>query len=79
ARYQVDTVEELPVNFRGVALEFAERNSTDTYNRHFERIHATYRQQQATQRAFAVVSPAIALQSWSRAFARTDFAAHLAF
>ncbi|MDH0169922.1 DUF3526 domain-containing protein [Stenotrophomonas sp. GD04145] len=79
ARYQVDTVEELPVNFRGVALEFAERNSTDTYNRHFERIHATYRQQQATQRAFAFVSPAIALQSWSRAFARTDFAAHLAF
>lgn len=79
ARYQVDDIDELPVNFRGVALEFAEANSRETYNRHFERIYASYRQQEATQRAFAMVSPTVALQSWSRAFARTDFAAHLAF
>lgn len=79
ARYQVEKVDDLPVNFRGVALEFAEANSTQTYNRHFDRLHASYQQQDATQRLFAALSPTLALQSWSRAFARTDFSAHLAF
>ncbi|PTT40258.1 hypothetical protein DBR33_14705, partial [Stenotrophomonas sp. HMWF022] len=79
ARYHVDDVDDLPINFRGVALEFAEANSTDTYNRHFERIYATYRRQEITQRAFAAMSPTIALQATSRGLARTDFPAHLAF
>ncbi|WP_437880969.1 DUF3526 domain-containing protein [Pseudomonas sp. LRF_L74] len=79
AHYNVDDVADLPLNFRGVALEFAERNSTQTYARHFERIYAAYRQQERVQRAFAAVSPTLALQPWSRAFAGTDFAAHLAY
>lgn len=79
ARYKVENVEDLPVNFRGIALEFAEKNSTEAYNRHFERVYAAYRQQENMQRAFALFSPTIALQPWSRAFAGTDFATHLAF
>lgn len=79
ARYRVDNVDDLPLNFRGVALEFAEANSTRVYNRHFDRLHTTYQQQDATQRLFGLVSPTLALQSWSRAFAGTDFPAHLAF
>lgn len=79
ARYNVDDVADLPIDFRGVALEFAERNSTETYNRHFERVYATYHRQENLQRACAILSPAIALQAWSRAFARTDFAAHLGY
>ncbi|AWT14922.1 DUF3526 domain-containing protein [Stenotrophomonas maltophilia] len=79
ARYRVDSVDDLPLNFRGVALEFAEANSTRVYNRHFDRLHATYQQQDATQRLFGLASATLALQSWSRAFAGTDFPAHLAF
>ncbi|MYF76242.1 MAG: DUF3526 domain-containing protein [Acidobacteria bacterium] len=79
ARYQVSDVEDLPVNFRGVSLEFAEQNSTETYNRHFERLYAVYRRQEAAQRAFAIISPTVALQPWSRAFAGTDFGTHLAY
>ena len=79
ARYQVGDVEDLPVNFRGVSLEFAEENSTETYNRHFEQLYAVYHRQEVVQRAFAVISPAVALQPWSRAFAGTDFRAHLAY
>ncbi|MBM0104957.1 DUF3526 domain-containing protein [Steroidobacter sp. S1-65] len=77
ARYKVSDVADLPINFRGVSLEFGEKNSTDTYNRHFERLYAVYRRQDATQRAFAIISPTVALQPWSRAFAATDFGAHL--
>jgi len=77
ARYNVSDVEQLPVNFRGVSLEFGEKNSTDTYNRHFERLYAVYRKQEAAARAFALISPTVALQPLSRAFAGTDFGAHL--
>ena len=79
ARYQVSDVEDLPINFRGVSLEFGEKNSTDTYNRHFEQLYAVYQRQEVVQRAFALISPTVALQSWSRAFAGTDFDAHLAY
>ena len=79
ARYKVRDVEDLPVNFRGVALEFGEKNSTETYNRHFERLYAVYRRQEVVQRAFAIISPTVALQPFSRAFARTDFGTHLAY
>lgn len=79
AQYGASDVEELPVNFRGVALEFGEKNSTETYNRHFDRLYAVYRQQEIVQRTFALISPTVALQPWSRAFASTDFGAHLAY
>jgi ABC-2 type transport system permease protein len=78
-RHGVTDVEDLPVNFRGVALEFAEKNSTDAFNRHFERLYDVYRRQEAVQRAFALISPTVALQPWSRAIAGTDFGAHLNF
>ncbi|MCU0758037.1 MAG: DUF3526 domain-containing protein [Steroidobacteraceae bacterium] len=77
ALYEVGDVADLPINFRGVSLEFGEKNSTETYNRHFQRLYAVYRRQEAALRTFAVLSPTVALQPWSRAFARTDFGAHL--
>lgn len=79
AHHQVSDVADLPVNFRGVALEFGEKNSSDTFNRHFDQLYAAYRRQDLVQRLFAVISPTIALQASSRAFARTDFGAHLAY
>jgi ABC-2 type transport system permease protein len=79
ARYKVDKVEDLPINFRGASYEWGEQLSTDLYNRHFDRLYDAYRRQGVVQRVFAVVSPAIALQPWSRAFAGTDFGNHLAY
>lgn len=77
--YGVDKVEDLPFNFDGVALEFGEKNSTDTYNRHYDALFSAYRRQDAVQQAFSVVSPGMAVAPWSRAFAGTDFAAHRLF
>lgn len=79
ARYEVSDVADLPLNFRGVALEFGENNSTATYNRHFEQLYAVYRRQEIIQRVFAIISPTIVLQPWSRAFTGTDFNAHLTY
>jgi len=78
-QYGATDVDALPVNFRGLALEFGEKNSTETYNRHFEKLYEVYKQQALLQRGFAGLSPTLALQPWSRAFASTDFANHLSF
>lgn len=75
----VDKVEDLPFNFDGVALEFGEKNSTDTYNRHYDALFSAYHRQDAVQQAFALVSPSMAAAPWSRAFAGSDFAAHRLF
>ncbi len=77
ARYNVSDVKDLPIDFRGASYEFGEKLSTDLYNRHFDQLYDVYRRQELVQRAFAIFSPAISLQSWSRALAGTDFAAHL--
>ncbi len=77
ARHQVSAVEDLPINFRGASYEYGEQLSTELYNRHFDRLYAIYQRQEALQRAFALISPTIALQTWSRALAGTDFRAHL--
>jgi ABC-2 type transport system permease protein len=79
ARYNVDQIEDLPINLRGATYEWGEQLSTDLYNRHFDQLYEVYQKQEAVQRAFAVISPAIALQPWSRAFAGTDFADHLTY
>lgn len=75
----VTKVEDLPFSFEGVALEFGEKNSTDTYNRHYDKLFGAYREQTAIQQAFSVISPNMAMTPWSRAFAGTDFAAHRLF
>lgn len=75
----VDKVEDLPFNFDGVALEFGEKNSTETYDRHYDVLFGAYRRQDAMQQAFSLVSPTMAAAPWSRAFAGSDFAAHRLF
>lgn len=77
ARYEVSDLEDLPINFRGASYEYGEKLSTDLYNRHFDQLYDVYYRQEVVQRAFAIFSPTISLQPLSRAFAGTDFAAHL--
>lgn len=76
-RHRVSDAEDLPINFRGASYEWGEELSTDLYRRHFERLYETYDRQEDLQRGFAILSPTIALQPWSRALAGTDFGAHL--
>ena len=77
ARYAVSRLEDLPINFRGARYEYGEKLSTDLYNRHFDRLYDIYGMQEIVQRAFAILSPTVSLQPWSRALAGTDFRAHL--
>lgn len=72
ARYQVASVDQLPVNFRGLVALNSEEKLTDLLNK-FANERMTAELQQASLIAqFAWVSPAIATASGSRALVGTD-------
>lgn len=64
---------------QGLGLDRSEEISTEAFRRHFAALYRSYERQAVVQRAFALLSPRIALQSWSEGFAGTDFGAHRRF
>ena len=78
-QYNVDSVEALPVNFRGIVASKAEADLTETMNRFAE---ARMRQEAAQNSLLARhgwLSPLLALAEASRALAGTDLANHHRF
>lgn len=78
-RYGVTRLEDLPIDFNGVALFEGEKLSTAIYRRHFAALYDGYDRQAEVQRGFALLSPLQALRSWSMALAGTDQHAHRRF
>lgn len=78
-RYGVERVEDLPVAWGGLALQEGERIASETGNAHYEALWASYEEQSQTRRGFAVLSPLLALRSWSAGLAGADAAAHVDF
>ncbi|MCY0997535.1 DUF3526 domain-containing protein [Myxococcus sp. MISCRS1] len=79
ARYGVDSVEALPVNFRGIALQAGEEYSSKVAAVRFGELRERYASQERLHRAFAPLSPMLALRQVSASLARTDLSAHLRF
>lgn len=71
-RHNVQTPEELPVNYVGVLLDEAEQHADRVYDRHVGRLQETFAAQERVEHAVAGVVPLLALQAVSRALAGTD-------
>jgi len=79
AQYEVDRVEDLPVNFRGVVAEVAEADVTEVMNRYAEARMDLESRQARFAEAFGWLSPVVAVSAGSRALAGTDLATHHRF
>ena len=79
AQYEVDRVEDLPVNFRGIVAEVAEADLTEVMNRYAEERMALESRQARFAEAFGWLSPVVAVSAGSRALAGTDLATHHRF
>jgi len=79
AQYGVTRIEDLPVNFGGLALEYGEAATTRAYQQHFDALFTNYERQSRLLQALSPLSPRLPLQGWSAGLAETDFAAHRAF
>lgn len=78
-RYGVTGIEDLPVDFNGIALFAGEELSTAIYRRHFAALYDGYDRQAAIQRGLALLSPFQAIRPWSAALAQSDQHAHRRF
>ena len=79
AQYDVDRVEDLPVNFRGVVSEVNEAEMTEVMNRYAEERMALEARQARFAESFGWLSPVVAVSSGSRALSGTDLATHHRF
>ena len=71
-RYGVAKIEDLPIDFNGVAFLHGEALSTAIYRRHFAALYDGYDRQAQIQRALALDSPVQAIRPWSAAMAPSD-------
>lgn len=78
-QYGVDTIEELPINFRGVVATYSEERLTRLMNEFAERRLQSEARQSEVFGAFALASPTLAVGAASRALAGTDLATHHRF
>ena len=79
AQYDVDTVEELPVNFRGVVASKNETDLTETLNEYAEKRMQREQAQASHLSTFGWLSPYIAISGTSRNLAGTDLSTHHRF
>ena len=79
AQYDVETIEDLPMNYRGLVAEVNEKELTDVMNRYAEaRMTREWEQSQALRR-LSVISPFVAIDYGSRHLAGTDLPTHHRF
>lgn len=79
AQYNVDSVEALPVNFRGVVASNSETELTATLNKYAEARMTRELQQSKRLDSFGVLSPYVAISAASRALSGTDLRTHHRF
>ncbi len=78
-QYEVETIEELPINWRGVVASYSEAELTDLLNSYTEERMGLEASQSRMFDLFGIASPTIAISSASRTLAGTDLATHHRF
>lgn len=79
AEYDVASVDELPVNFRGIVAQASEAELTDVMNEYAERRMALEVRQSRHASGFGWLSPVLAVSSTSRILAGVDLQTHHRF
>ncbi len=79
AEYDVDSVEELPINFRGAVAQASEADLTQVMNEYAERRMALEVRQSRHANGFGWLSPVLAVAAASRHLAGVDLETHHRF
>lgn len=78
-QYDAESVEELPINWRGVVAEYSEAELTELLNRYAEERMQLEAKQSRLFGLFGFASPTIAISAASRTLAGTDLQTHHRF
>lgn len=74
AKYQVQRVEDLPVNYAGLSLKAGEDHGNEVYDRLYGELWDTFEAQNRLQQQGGLVAPLLAIRSVSMGLSGTDFA-----
>jgi ABC-2 type transport system permease protein len=72
-KYQVETVEQLPVNFGGLVMIAGERRTSEILAKHVATMREQFHAQNQSRRRLDWINPVLALQTVSMAAAGTDY------
>ena len=78
-QYGVSTIEALPVNWSGIAMQAGEEYTDQVYDQEFSNIERIFKKQNRLSEWAGFVNPYLAIRHLSMAFAGTDFLHHMAF
>jgi ABC-2 type transport system permease protein len=79
ARHGVSKIEDLPVNFGGLALQAGEEHGNEVFDKVYAELWSIFSRQEGVHRLASLAAPALAVRSLSMALAGTDFAHHTRF
>jgi ABC-2 type transport system permease protein len=74
-KHGVAKVEDLPVNWRGIAMREGERATAQVYHRHYSELSSTFARQNSLSKAGALIDPYLLVRHLSAALCGTDLAA----
>lgn len=79
ARYGATKIEDLPINYGGLALQDDEEYGSRIYDQKYAELYATHDRQTLIQTLAGIFTPLVCVRSLSAAFAGTDYDAHRDF
>jgi ABC-2 type transport system permease protein len=78
-KYNVDSVEKLPVDFNGLRMQAGEEYGNQVFDKHYSALWATYERQRRVHELASVFAPSLAIRSVSMGLSGTDFPQHSHF
>ncbi|MGB3467266.1 MAG: DUF3526 domain-containing protein, partial [Cyclobacteriaceae bacterium] len=78
-RYGVNTIEELPVNWSGIAMQAGEEYTDQVYDAEFNKVERIFNRQNRLSEWAGFINPFLAVRHLSMALAGTDYQHHVAF
>lgn len=79
ARYKVDSVSQLPVNFDGLRMQADEEYGNMVWDKHFGKQYKTLKEQKTNYQYSGIINPFISLQGASMGFSETDMLHYVDF
>lgn len=78
-QYGVSSIEELPVNWGGIAMQAGEEYTDQVYDQEFSRIEEIFQRQNRFSEWAGFINPYLAIRNLSMALSGTDFHHHVVF
>jgi ABC-2 type transport system permease protein len=78
-KYQVQSIDAVPINFSGISLQEGEERANGVFDRHYGRVFDIYQRQNRVVQWAGIAAPMLPMRSLSMALAGTDLAHHRGF